>query len=91
MGNWIIYGTDWFNLDDFCRIWIQTRYFHEKDTRAYYLMGEWKHNSEEVAISPDWDSVEDLIAYVNLNLGVAWAVNSSQNPSNKPLNSVNLT
>ncbi len=77
MGNWITFGTDWFKLEDFCHIWIQTRYYHEKDTRTYYLMGEWKHNAEEVILSKEWESVEDLTDFTNEKLGVLYKVKNT--------------
>lgn len=77
MSNWIHFHTDWFNLDDFCHIWIETRSFHEEidyvpciRITGYYLMGEWRHNGEEVIISQDWESIDDLKKFIHDKLGV---------------------
>lgn len=75
-GNWIHHDKDWFNLEDFCHIWIETRYGKDNgpieppSPRGYYLMGEWRHNGEEVIISQDWDSWEQLRNFLNEKLKV---------------------
>lgn len=77
MGNWIHFDKDWFNLDDFCHIWIETRRFQEEvnyqariTVTGYYLMGEWRHNGEEVIISQDWESIDDLKKFIHEKLDV---------------------
>lgn len=74
---WIHFDKDWFNLDDFCHIWIESRSFvqevdYAKQIRVtgYYLMGEWRHNGEEVIISQDWDSLDELRKFLHRKLGV---------------------
>jgi hypothetical protein len=74
---WIHFDEDWFNLDDFCHIWIETRSFHETEgfehrikVTGYYLMGEWRHNGEEVIISQDWESIDDLKKFLHHKLDV---------------------
>lgn len=54
MNGWIFDKEDsWYNLNDFCHIWIQTDV-----NKKFFCMGEWKHNSEEVVISPSYDTFE---------------------------------
>lgn len=71
---WIHCHKDWFNLEDFCHIWIETRlYFDNEQTDnpkiiGYYAMGEWKHSGEEVIISQDWDSFDQLRHFLNIKL-----------------------
>lgn len=77
MSKWIHFDKDWFNLDDFCHIWIETRSFQEEVDYAprirvtgYYLMGEWRHNGEEVIISQDWECLVGLKNFLNEKLGL---------------------
>jgi hypothetical protein len=84
MSKWVQYGKDWFNLEDFCHVWIETRHTKEiikygpletdyttqnVDT-AFYAMGEWRHNGEEVIITQDWNSLDQLSHFLNENLEV---------------------
>lgn len=77
MSKWIQYEKDWFNLEDFCHIWIEERscieeYNHvpRKTITRYYAMGEWRHNSEEVIITQNWDSLDQLRHFLNERLKV---------------------
>lgn len=79
MSNWIHFQNDWFNVDDFCHIWVETRRINttvnhvpQIEIVGYYLLGEWRHNSEYVVISDDWKRKEDLIAWMSSKLGIGW-------------------
>jgi hypothetical protein len=73
-GNWIHYDKDWINLDDFCHIWIETRYHYldhkSMPTETYYAKGEWRHNGEEVIITQEWDCLYELTNYIHRKIGV---------------------
>jgi len=78
MSKWIHFYTDWFNLDDFANIWIETRFATHNNydieplaPLGYYAMGEWRHNGEEVIITQDLDEMEDLINFLNSKLGIS--------------------
>ncbi len=75
MNKWIQNKEDWFNIDDFCHIWIEKRYIIEEinyepviKATNYYAMGKWRHNGEKVIISQDWDSKDELINCLNRKL-----------------------
>jgi len=71
MSNWIHFEKDWFNLNDFIHIWIEEHKAEfGDDTIGYYLVGEWRHNGEEVIISQDWESIDDLKRFLHDKLGV---------------------
>lgn len=77
MSKWVHFNKDWFNFEDFCHIWIETKSYHEnKDgeyriiVTGYYAMGEWRHSGEEVIITQDFDSIEDLVHYLNRKLDI---------------------
>lgn len=77
MSKWVHYGKDWFNLEDFCHVWIEEisfieeyNYAPKKTVTGYYAMGEWRHNGEEVIITKDWESIDDLKHYLNRKLGL---------------------
>lgn len=76
MSNWIQIDKDWFNLDDFCHIRIETRSFQEEFNyilnhtpriiiTGYYLMGQWRHSGEEVIMSQDWKSIDELKKFIS--------------------------
>lgn len=69
MSKWINFQEQWFNLDDFCHIWIEIN----KTNNKYYAMGEWRHNGEEVIITDVWDSKDELRMYLNRKLEYAKA------------------
>lgn len=72
MSKWVQYEKDWFNLEDFCYIWIEEKYNYapRKTVTGYYAMGEWRHNGEEVIITQDWDSLDQLRHFLNEKLEV---------------------
>ena len=74
--NWYKNNTDYFNLDDFCHIWIERKiYFIEcKNSNTqlqrsvYYAMGQWRRNGENVIISEDFDCQDELENILNKKL-----------------------
>lgn len=78
-GNWIYFEDDWFNLNDFCHIWIEKCNVRLENlvtgnnllpAESYYLMGIWRHNGEEVIISQNWHSLNELRSYLNRKLSL---------------------
>jgi hypothetical protein len=82
---WLNNEVGWFNLDDFCHIWIETHkkreplrygpletdYIVQDVILGYYAMGEWRHNGEEVIITQDWDDRQQLVHFLNEKLDVS--------------------
>lgn len=60
MNRWIFFGNQYFNLQDFCHLWIET----DKNVH-FYWMGEWRHNGEEVVISESFPKLDDCNSFMN--------------------------
>ncbi len=66
---WIYYENNWFNLDDFCHIWIEESDVQENGkTVGYFLVGLWKHNGENKIISELWESLDKLQQFLHIKL-----------------------
>lgn len=73
MDNWICVDNDWFNIKDFCHIWIEERRFitgNMIEIDGYFAMGEWRHNGEEVVITKDYQSLDELRHYINRSVKI---------------------
>jgi hypothetical protein len=62
MNKWIEFQDNWFNLDWFWHIWIDT----DIEGR-FYLMAEFAKSSEEVVISPSFDDKKTLMYWFRTN------------------------
>ena len=59
--SWFKSGDNWFNSDDFCHFWAQPLYFNGEELpklTGFYVMGEWKHNGEEISITGNFETSE---------------------------------
>lgn len=62
MSEWINFSFNWFNVKDFCHIWI------DESVNGYFAMGEWRHNGEEVVLTGCFEKKEDVYNFINHKL-----------------------